>query len=218
MSDRPLIVWLYGDVTCPWTYLALGRLRRLEQRLDGRFAVGWRPLPIAPAPPESEAGRQDRDAARGRRMGHDVDPERAPEPAEFERMGLPYACAPSPAIARDALQALEFARDLSEDLAQAVLDGLFRHGFAAGARLDSREGLLDVCEELGLDREGLTHALSDGRYDLELERAETEAERYGIASVPTILAGRSKLVGAAPEQLLETVIRGALDGEPAPPT
>lgn len=218
MSDTPLIVWLYGDVTCPWTYLALGRLRRLEQRLDGRFAVGWRPLPIDPAPPGSSAARQDRDVARGRRMGHEVDPESAPKPAEFEHMGLPYVRAPAPAIARDALQAVEFARDLSEHLARTVLDGLFRHGFAEGSRLDSREGLLAVCEELGLDREGLTHALSDGRYDLELERAETEAQRYGIGSVPTILAGRSKLVGAAPEQLLETVIRSALDEESDPPT
>jgi predicted DsbA family dithiol-disulfide isomerase len=151
-------------------------------------------------------------------MGHELDPESAPEPAEFEHMGLPYACAPAPAIARDALQAVEFARDLSEHLARTVLDGLFRHGFAEGSRLDSREGLLAVCEELGLDREGLTHALSDGRYDLELERAETEAQRYGIGNVPTILAGRSKLVGAVPEQLLETVIRTALDEETDPPS
>ena len=198
MSGAPLVVWLYGDITCPWTYLVLGRLRRLERRLDGRFALGWRPLPIGPA-------RRDGGAESG------------PERAELERLGLPFATLPSPSIARDALRAVEFARDLDDELAQAVLDGLFRCGYSAGELLSSREGLLEVCETMGLDREGLSHALSDGRYDLEFERAETEAELYGIDSVPTILAGRSKLVGAAPEQLLETVILRALAEEPGPP-
>jgi predicted DsbA family dithiol-disulfide isomerase len=214
LSDTPLIVWLYGDITCPWTYLVLARLRRLEERLDGRFALGWRPLPITPLSPGSEPEREGRDGARG----HGSAPGSAPEPAEFERMGLPCASAPSAAIAGDALRAVEFARDLDGNLARTVLDGLFRHGFAAGARLHSRQGLLDVCEELGLDREGLTHALTDGRYDPELERAETEAELYGIESVPTLLAGKSKLVGAAPEQLLEAVIRRALEEASEPAT
>jgi len=217
VSDTPLIVWLYGDIACPWTYLTLGRLRRLEARLDRRFAIGWRPLPIESIPPGSDSEQEDGKDAPGRRPGPDPNPASAPDPAEFERLGLPCASAPSPVIALDALRAVEFARDLDEDLAGTVLDELFRRGFAAGGQLNSREGLLEVCEELGLDREGLTHALSDGRYDPELERAESEAARYGIGSVPTILAGRSKLVGAAPEQLLETVIRRALGEEPGSP-
>lgn len=207
LSAPPLIVWLYGDISCPWTYLVLGRLRRLEERAGGRFALGWRPLPIATLRPGSDLESEPRGDRTGPRVAENI----GPDPEEFRRLGLPYDASPSPTIALDALRAVEFARDLGAGLADSVLDGLFRHGFAGGARLDSREALIEVCEELGLDREGLTHALSDGRYDLELERAEAEAERYGILSVPTVLAGRRKLVGAAPEQLLEAVILGALD-------
>lgn len=214
MSDPPLIVWLYGDISCPWTYLVLGRLRRLEQRAEGRFAVGWRPLPIVPV----RSGSDPEPEKPGDRAGPRVAENIGPDLEEFRRMGLSYERAPSPTIALDALRAVEFARDLSAGLADRVLDGLFRHGFAGGAKLDSREALIGVCEELGLDREGLTQALSDGRYDLELERAEAEAERYGIGSVPTVLAGRNKLVGAAPEQLLEAVIFGELEEVPGTET
>jgi predicted DsbA family dithiol-disulfide isomerase len=207
LSDDRLIVWLYGDLSCPWTYLVLGRLRRLEARSGGRFAVGWRPLPIAPSRSGADPEREERDGT----PGSPATGSGMPDPGEFSRAGLPYSAAPSASIASDALRAVEFARDLDEDLAGRVLDGLFRAGYAGTVRLDGREALISVCEELGLDREGLKHALADGRYDPEFERAEAEAERYGIDSVPTILAGRSMLVGAAPEQVLESVIRGALD-------
>ncbi|MCL7985331.1 MAG: hypothetical protein M8872_08785, partial [marine benthic group bacterium] len=62
----------------------------------------------------------------------------------------------------------------------------------------------------GLDPEGLRHAVSDGRYDGELARAEEEAERYAIDSVPTLLIGRRKIVGAAPAELLKSEVEGLL--------
>jgi predicted DsbA family dithiol-disulfide isomerase len=104
---------------------------------------------------------------------------------------------------------VEFARDLDEDLADKVLDGL-----CAAAELDAMDPgdpttLLEECERLGLDSEGVRHAISDGRYDAELERAEQEAERYGIDTIPTLLIGRRMIVGAAPTELLNAEIEAA---------
>ena len=77
--------------------------------------------------------------------------------------------------------------------------------------LGDREALLDACRDLGLDREALGLALEDGRYEAEIDFAEAEAERYGIEQIPTILAGRLKIVGAAPNDVLATVVTQALE-------
>jgi len=161
VSDTTLLLWLYGDIYCPWTRELLVRIREIQAAHGTALRLGWRPLPLGP---ESET----------------------------------------------ALRAVEFARDLAESLADRVLDGL-----CSAAALDTMDPedpatVLAACERLGLDREGVRHAVSDGRYDAELARAEQEAERYGIDTIPTLLIGRRMIVGAAPKELLETEIDAAL--------
>ncbi|MFO7586999.1 MAG: DsbA family protein [Gemmatimonadota bacterium] len=197
---RPLVAWLYGDLVCPWSYLALARLRRLEGRLP--LALGWRPLR------RSSAGS----ASPG--------PEGASEPGGTERpgdfasdlaaLGLPYGPPAPVPDSGPALRAVEFAADLGPASRDRVLDGLFRAHFSGAVALDDRASLLGVCERLGLDPEGLAGALEDGRYDAELEAAEAEADRYGIEAVPVVLFGRLKIVGAAPLELMAAVAERAI--------
>jgi predicted DsbA family dithiol-disulfide isomerase len=201
-SGRSARLWLYGDVGCPWSYLALARIRQLA--VASPVVVGWRPLakvartegmndPVAPSPAGAASP--------------------SPQAAEFESLGLPFEGPSADFDSRDALQALEFARDLGQKVLDQTLDGLFNANFTHLANLGEREELLDVCRELGLDREALELALEDGRYEAELDLAEAEAERYGIEQIPTILVGRSKIVGAAPKEVLATVVCQAFDTE-----
>lgn len=166
MSERPFVLWLFGDIYCSWTRLLLVRIRELQSGNAAKLELGWRPLPLRP---ENEA----------------------------------------------ALRAVEFARDLDRELADRVLDGLCEA--AAAGLLDALDprSLLAVCERLGLDGEGVRHAVSDGRYDAELTRAEDEAERYGIDCVPTLLIGSRKIVGAAPTDLLAAEVEAQMASLPA---
>jgi predicted DsbA family dithiol-disulfide isomerase len=157
----------------------LGRIRRLAAELP--VAVGWRPLPISP-------------------------PTELPDGTEYAALGIPFAGPPLEFDSRDALLALEFARDLGQSVMDRTLDGLFAGIFSHRLNAGDRDDLLTLCQKLGLDPVALEIALSDGRYDAELELAEREAARYGIEQVPTILAGRSKIVGAAPQDLLGRVV------------
>lgn len=184
MTGR-VVAWLYGDLVCPWSYLALGRLRRLEERLP--VTVGWRPL---------RRGTGAREAT-------------GPGP-ELAALGLPYRPPARVPDSTDALRAVEFAVDLGPTIRDRVLDGLFRVHFSGEVQLDDRESLLESCEALGLDREGLAAALEDGRYDAQLSGSEQEADRYGIDVLPGILLGRRKVVGAAPLELLTELVRQAL--------
>ena len=198
-GGRGAQLWLYGDVGCPWSYLALARIRKLA--VESRIVVGWRPLPRFTR--SQSRGDPAVSSPRGA-----VPP--SPEAVEFETLGLPFQGPPPDFDSRDALLALEFARDLGRPTLDRSLDGLFAANFTWKANLGDREELLDVCQDLGLDRAALGSALDDGRYEAELDLAEAEAERYGIEQIPTILAGRLKIIGAAPDEVLATVVRKSL--------
>lgn len=183
-ASDPVTVWLYGDVSCPWSCLAYARIRSVSKELPVR--LGWRPLPAA-WPAEVPAASEF--------LGLEIPaPERRPR---FE--------------GRDALLAVEFSRDLGGDALDRTLAGLFTSNFAAAGEEPGREALLVACERLGLDRLGLENAFQDGRYEPEFERAAQEADRYGIDEVPTMLVGSMKLVGAAPLDVLARVVRRQLE-------
>jgi predicted DsbA family dithiol-disulfide isomerase len=201
MSRPAVRLWLYGDVGCPWSYLALARIRQLA--VESPVLIGWRPL-------SRFSGTPGRDAADAVSLESSVPPP-SPEKADFESLGLGFE-GPTPDLdSRDALLALEFARDLGQLVLDRTLDGLFAANFNHLVDLGDREALLDACRDLGLDREALGLALEDGRYEAEIDFAEAEAERYGIEQIPTILAGRLKIVGAAPNDVLATVVTQALE-------
>ena len=201
MSQPAARLWLYGDVACPWSYLALARIRQLA--VERPVAVGWRPL--------SRFFRTHAGEDPERRSLEGSVPPLSLLVAEFESLGLPFESPPPDLDSRDALLAIEFARDLGQKALDRTLDGLFAANFSRLADLGDREELLDVCLDLGLDREALGSALEDERYEAELDLAEAEAGRYGIEQIPTILAGRLKIVGAAPPDVLSMVVSRALE-------
>jgi predicted DsbA family dithiol-disulfide isomerase len=209
MSRPDVNVWLYGDIVCPWTYLAFARAHRVRDSLGQRVKLVWRPLPIRP---ETDAEKIADSSVEPTRAASFLmqDASIGPDAAEFEQTGLAYSGLPSTVSPSHALRAVEFAKDLDGELALRVLQALFEAGFDQRLPLGDRDDLLAFCERLGLDREGLKHALADGRYDAEFERAEAEASLYGIDRVPTLLVGHRKLVGAAPLELLAAELEAAL--------
>ena len=206
-ANGPVDVFLYGDYVCPFSYVVDARVRRLGDELDLR--VHWRPLSIHPAVPTDglpmeQTGRPPEEWAR---VEAGVSEMAREEELEFT---LPDFVANS----HEALQAGEFARDLGGEAFERAHRALFRAYFVEGLNLGRREVLLDVAEEAGLDRQGLEGALEDARYEEELDRVSREASRYDIEGTPTLLFGRHKVVGAAPEDVLrEAAERARADRE-----
>lgn len=199
MSERAARLWLYGDVACPWSYLALARIRRLARSMP--IVLGWRPLSRSVG--TTAPGRRSKSATGCA----------GPDQAEFERLAVPFLGRWAEIDSRNALLALEFARDLGQACLDRTLDGLFVAHFGLGADLSDRARLLEVCGDLDLDLEALELSLDDGRYESELVRVEAEADRYGIDRIPTIIAGRSKIVGAAPLEVLSSVVRPVVESD-----
>lgn len=213
-SSDPVVVFGYLDYVCPFSYVAAARVRQLEE--ERSLTVYWRPLPIYESVPS--------DGLPVEQLGYAPD-----EWVELERdvtrqareLDLPLSMPDFIANSYEALQAAEFAKDVGTEAFRGCHRALFHAYFVENRNLGRREELLSVCEEAGLDRTALEEALEDGRYEEEIQRARSEAERYGIGGTPGFLFGRHKVVGAAPLEVLREAadratrdVDGTASGEP----
>ena len=202
----PVSAFLYGHYGCPHTYIAQGRLDLLAS--EAPVTVTWRPLPPA-------------EAAAGVDVGWQVATEPGVPLAETLQglrrdaaaLGLTLSLPATPPDPRTALQAAEFARDCGPAEFARLHRALFRAVFVDGRDIERREVIVDLAVGVGLDAEGLSAALDDGRYEQTLRDVEAEAARYQIDATPTILLGRFKLVGAAPLDVLGSTLERALEAD-----
>lgn len=211
----PIVVFLYGDYGCPFTYLAD---RRLEILADERpLDVRWRPLAIGPRALPARGGGVGAPAGRpGNGEGAWRDPWREGREeleAAAAELDLPLRLPSAPVNSQEALQVGEFARDVGEGHFRRFHRAAFRAVFAEGRDISDRTTLISVAERAGLDRTALERVLEDARYEGELAAAREEAERYGITGTPGLLFGRFLLIGAAPlEELRRAAERAAREG------
>lgn len=180
------VAYLYGDYACPHTYLVDARLSLLAA--EGLVSVGWRPVLAHGVQTEQGASELNRSAA---------------------QLGLTLLLPESPPSTTLALQASEFARDCGVDDWRRLHAALFRAVFVDGVDVGVLDDLVDIAEAAGIDTVGLTAALDDGRYSTTLDEVEAEASRYGIDATPTVLIGKYKLVGSAPEDVLRATVERA---------
>lgn len=198
----PTRIFLYGHYACPHTFIAQGRIDVLAS--EAPVVLGWRPL----APPTGPAERDWSGIAGPGESPSDV---LSALRRDAAALGLTLGPPPSPPDPRLALQAAEFARDCGPGEFDRFHRLLFRTVFEQGGDIAARDLLLELGEQVGLDREGLGAALEDARYESVLDDVEREAARYAIDATPTLLIGRYKLVGAAPLEVLRDTLRRAAE-------
>jgi predicted DsbA family dithiol-disulfide isomerase len=109
-----------------------------------------------------------------------------------------------------ALEAAEYAREQGQfdPFHRAVFDAYFAEGRDIG-KLDV---LQDVARGVGLDADGMTRALEDGRFRERVAEDVDLAARIGITGVPTFIIGNRAIVGAQPYEVFENVME--LLGQP----
>lgn len=169
---------------------------------EAPVVLGWRPLPPVPG---SAPGDWSGIASPGEAAADVLSALRRDAAALGLTLGPP-ASPPDPHLA---LQAAEFARDCGAAEFARFHRLLFRAVFEQGRDIAAGDVLLELGEQVGLDREGLGAALEDGRYEAALRDVEEEAARYAIDATPTLLVGRYKLVGAAPLDVLRSTLQRA---------
>lgn len=220
MSERadptPVRVFAYFDYSCPYSYLSVSLLERAAGTTP--LQVIWRPLEIRPgngaddslAPDRSGIAASDEESAVADETGDAAEPDWTELAEQAARLGVPLYRPERWPDTCTALQASEFARDLSEEAHRRLHRAIFRAHFVRRMDIGRTDHILQLATEEGIDTAALSAALEDGRYLEELARAASEAERYGIDRTPVFLFERFKVVGAAPVEVLVEAARRAM--------
>jgi len=197
MDDPRATLDVLSDPICPWCYIGKVKLdRALAQRPDHELDIFWRPYQLNPEMPRDG---MDRMTYLETKFGG---PERAKaiygqieSAAVAAGLNVDFSKITLTPNTFDAHRLIRWARDSGHQ--QAVVDSLFIRYFEQGQDIGDRDLLMEVADEVGLDKELLVRLYAeDADRDL-LTNEENLARQMGVSGVPTfILSEKFAFVGA----------------------
>jgi len=197
MEDARATLDVLSDPICPWCYIGKVKLdRALKQRPAHGLDIFWRPYQLNPDMP---VDGMDRMTYLEKKFGG---PERAKSiygqiesAAVAAGLNVDFSKIKRTPNTFDAHRLIRWARSTGDQ--QAIVDSLFIRYFERGEDIGSRDLLLEVAGEEGMD-----HALLRRLYDEDADRdlltnEEALARQMGVSGVPTfILSEKFAFVGA----------------------
>lgn len=196
-----------SDVICPWCFLGKRRLDKAIGMLgDIKVEVSWRPFFLDPTIPSDGMSRQaymeSKFSAERLKTIHD------PLIAAGKEDGVPYNF---DKITRtpntmDAHRLLRWSHVTGQQ--HDMAERLFMAYWNGGLDVGSRDVLLEIAADAGMDTADVAKKLADNT-DVDAVTAEVaQAGRMGVTGVPCfILARRQGLMGAQPAEALATAIK-----------
>ena len=215
---QQLSIDIWSDVMCPWCLVGWGGLQQALGQLDGEIdaQIRWHPFELNPDMPvegeertahiarkygrtlEQSRGVQDqmRDAAQAAGVSLDYEGE---EPAPDAMMWNTLA----------AHKLLTWALDAHGPEKQTELKlALFRAHFNQRRRIGEPDVLLDIAEEVGLDRAEAQGALDSEDYTRKVRAEERAAYDMNVTGVPAmVVAGKFLIPGAQPPEAYANALR-----------
>lgn len=196
MPDAHVRVTVVSDYICPWCYVGLARIERLQRAFD--IEVAWRPFELHPdIPPEGK------DVSHRPASHYDFFAQ------ECAAAGLPFTRPLRVPNSRRALEASEWARD--HDAFDAMHHALFEAYFGYGRDIGDSAVLREAADALALDGAALAGALASGAYARRIDELTDEARGWDVTGTPTFVfedgERRFALVGAQDYLVFENVAR-----------
>ncbi|MFD7407369.1 DsbA family protein [Streptomyces sp. NPDC059866] len=206
---------MWSEITCPWCGLGSHRLDRAVERFGHgeEVEVIHRSFPLSDSFPSSGTVSV-RDAARQKHglSGAPFEATTRRIEAMAAREGLsPYRVLDNQV--GDTRLAHEFlAHASAEGRNRAAWDAIFRAYFGQARPVFGLGDLLDLADELGLERGKTSRALSEGRYRQRVQDEAQRAQRLGATGAPFIVIdGRYAVLGAQDTDTLLRVLREVWD-------
>ncbi len=213
---------IYSDTICPWCLIGKRRLERaLEEQPQPDLKIVWRAFQLNPAMP---AEGMDRQRYLELKFGGAERAATVYEP--IKQAGLSEGIA----FAFDKMtrtpntlnshRLLRFAQTKSQEIGEAVLEGLFQAYFFEGGDIGDLELLTEIAVKAGLEREEIAAYLASDEDRETVAAEDARAREIGIQGVPTyILDGHYVLSGAHPPEVLFRLfdlVNGKQQAEGAP--
>jgi predicted DsbA family dithiol-disulfide isomerase len=190
---------VFTDFVCPWCYLSTPRVERL--RHDFEVEVQWHYFPLHPDTPAEGLLLQDLFAGRG----YDLDAMHARMKGLMDAEGLPYNRRSHTYNSRLAQELAKWAD--SQPGFESIHGALYRAYFVNGRNIGDIEVLVDIAQSVGLSADDARGVLADRTFKDAVDADWEQARRYGVTGVPTFVAGRYKVVGAQPYDVLADLLR-----------
>ena len=198
---------ILSDPVCPWCYIGKANLdRALALRPDHPFEVEWHPFQLNPQMPSD--GMDRRTYLEAKFGGRDEAARvytRVAEAADAAGLTIDLSAVDRTPNTLDAHRLIHWAG--LEGRQTAAVAGLFRAYFAEGRDIGDSAVLLELAEQIGLDRAVVERLLrSDADAD-EIRARDAHARQRGVTGIPTFIIGnRHAVPGAQPPELWTNVI------------
>ena len=215
---QTLSIDIWSDVMCPWCLVGWGGLQQALEQLDGEIdaQTRWHPFELNPDMP---AEGEERTAHIARKYGRTLEQSRGVqdqmrEAAQRAGVSLDYEGGePAPdAMMWNTLAAhklLTWALEVHGAEKQTALKlALFAAHFNQRRAIGEHVVLLDVAEEVGLDRSEAQAALESADYTHKVRAEERAAFEMNITGVPAmIVAEKFMIPGAQPAEAYVNALR-----------
>lgn len=219
MSEpRTLRIDIWSDVMCPWCLVGWGSLQKGLSMLDGEIdaEIHWHAFELNPDMP---AEGEERTTHIARKYGTTPDQSRAVqgrmrEAAEAAGVSLDYdGEEPAPdAMMWNTFSAHKLLTWVGEEhgaTKQTDLKlALFKAHFNERRQVGEREVLLDVAEQVGLDRNAAADALDSEELAHKVRAEERAAWDLNISGVPAMIVENKFMIpGAQPAETYADALR-----------
>ena len=124
--------------------------------------------------------------------------------------GLPYGTRTHTYNSRLAQELAKWAD--SQPGFESIHDALYRAYFADGRDISNSDVLIEIAKSVGLPEDGAREVLFDRTFKEAVDADWEYSRRSGITGVPSFVAGKYKVVGAQPYEVLVELLKAS--GEP----
>lgn len=207
---------VWSDIACPWCYVGKRRfaegVRRYQASGGGEVEVEYHSFELAPDTPVDFQGSEADFLAEHKRLPLPQVRqmlEQMTEVAKAEGLDFDYGALKHTNTLK-AHEALHAAK--AEGRQEALKERLLRAYFTEGRHLGYVDELADLAADVGLDREGVRSALSDGTFADAVAADIAQAHAYGIRGVPFyVIDARYGVSGAQDPDVFADVLRQAAE-------
>lgn len=208
MTER-VTIDIFSDVMCPWCIIGYSQLQKGLAQLDGEIEaeVRWRPFELNPDMGEEGEGVAEHVARKYGRNAEEIEANRDRMAQFGDRAGYSFRYAGAGEEPRHMMwntflahKLLAHALDLAGPVVQTRLkQALFDAHFQQRRRISDPEVLLDLAEQVGLDRTMAEAALGDEALSRRIRQEEAAAWDMNISGVPAMLVNGKYLIPGAQE-------------------
>ena len=208
----PIKIDFVSDVSCPWCAIGLSALEKALLNIgdEAEVELHFQPFELNP-----KMGFEGQDIGEHLSEKYGSTPEQQEQAREMIRargagVGFDFAMGKRSRIYNtfDAHRLLHWAQGEGAGKQRALKHALFAAYFTKGEDPSSRDVLLRVAGEVGLDTAVAGEVLETNQFADEVREREQFFQRHGINSVPAVIINERHLIsGGQPVEVFERALR-----------